>query len=152
MTTSPTVSTTKASLPRPPTIESTPTPPSSRSLPASPCNTSSPARPWIMSSPPAPTRVSFPSVPRIGKMVRTNTSLTLSVPLSVAVTRTSRVPISGPCGVPLNVRVLGLNVSQVGRVVPSARVALYARVSPASTSATLSAGTMKVKRLPCVTD
>src|SRR4051812_5444848 len=52
-----------------------------------------------------------------------NVSLAESAPRSAAATLTLRVPTSADVGVPLNVRVDPLKVSQAGNAVPSARVA-----------------------------
>ena len=67
--------------------------------------------------------------------------------VSVAVTRISRAPTSPLAGVPEKLLVAGLKESQAGRGLPSARVAERLRLSPASTSAKLLAGTVKAKLL-----
>ncbi|MNI61253.1 hypothetical protein D3C73_1165140 [compost metagenome] len=64
--------------------------------------------------------------------------------VSVAVTLTTTVPTSLFPGVPLNVRVAGLKVSQLGKLLPPASVASYLKVSPASISANVFTGISKV--------
>lgn len=50
------------------------------------------------------------------------------------------------------VRVAGLNVSHAGKAELSARVALYVKLSPASTSAKVLAGKVKLKAVSSVAD
>ena len=54
---------------------------------------------------------------------------------SVAVTFTASTPTFAFKGVPLNVRVAAVNVSQEGSALPSESVAVYVKLSPTSTSA-----------------
>ncbi|MOA68894.1 hypothetical protein D3C78_1967500 [compost metagenome] len=56
--------------------------------------------------------------------VRVKVVLALRLPLSVAVTRTSRLPTSICAGVPLKVRVPTSKISQSGNASPLARLAL----------------------------
>ena len=64
-----------------------------------------------------------------------NVSVIAALPLSVAVILTSISPTFAFKGVPLNVRVAAVNVSQEGSALPSESVAVYVKLSPTSTSA-----------------
>jgi hypothetical protein len=55
------------------------------------------------------------------------------------------VPTSALSGVPVNVRVAAVNVSQLGNTPPSAFVAEYVSESPTSTSANVLAAKANVK-------
>src|SRR3990170_3424039 len=65
--------------------------------------------------------------------------------VSVAVTRISRLPTSSLAGVPEKVWLAASKLSQAGSGLPSARLADRLRLSPASTSLKLAAGTVKLK-------
>ena len=56
--------------------------------------------------------------------LRVNTSDTGALEVSVAVTRTSMLPMLALAGVPLKVRVPALKLNQVGSAEPSAKVAV----------------------------
>ena len=71
-------------------------------------------------------------------------------PWSRAVTVTATVPTSVAPGVPEKVPVVASKRSQPGRLPPSARAAESVRVSSASTSAKVPAGTAKAKAWSCV--
>src|SRR5688500_10751734 len=64
---------------------------------------------------------------------------------SDAVIRTLTAPTSPFAGVPLKVRVAALNDSHAGSADPSARVAAYVSVSPASTSVNVFDANWKLK-------
>ena len=66
---------------------------------------------------------------------------------SVARTRSVRLPTSALVGVPLKLRLVASNVSQVGSAAPLASVADQVSVSPASTSVKASAGSRSVNRV-----
>ena len=75
-----------------------------------------------------------------------NVSLAVRPPTSVAVTLTPTVPVE--VGVPLKVRVPGLNASHAGSADPSIAVAVYVSESPLSTSVKVPAGSVRVKAEP----
>ncbi|MEH1887985.1 MAG: hypothetical protein V7K92_00505 [Nostoc sp.] len=62
-------------------------------------------------------------VPLLGSTANANVSLALTPSLSLACTSIVRLTTSALVGVPLNVRVAALNFSQLGRLLPSCRVA-----------------------------
>src|SRR3989337_2432496 len=69
----------------------------------------------------------------------------LALEVAVAGTGISRLPTSPLSGVPEKVLVAGSKLSQAGSGLPSARLADRLRLSPASTSLKLAAGTVKLK-------
>jgi hypothetical protein len=76
-----------------------------------------------------------------------------SAPLpSVAVTLTLISPTSELAGVPEKVPVAASNVNHAGKAELSASVALYVKLSPASTSAKVPVGRAKLKALSSVAD
>src|ERR1035437_9283579 len=74
-----------------------------------------------------------------------NCWLTLAPEESVAVILRLRLPISPLAGVPLKLLVIASKLSHVGSGLPLARVAVNVRLSPASTSLKLLAGTTNEK-------
>jgi hypothetical protein len=82
-------------------------------------------------------------------MVKSALDARPGVPLSVAVTFTTRLPRSTAVGVPLKAPVAGLKVSQEGSGLPSPRVALRVNVWPAA-SVKRPAGNVKENAVPFV--
>ena len=75
-------------------------------------------------------------------MVTENMSLTIPPPPSEAVTLTAIVPTFEARGVPEKILVVELKTSHVGSGVPSASVAAYVSVVPASGSENVFSGTV----------
>ncbi len=84
--------------------------------------------------------------------VRVKVESAVAPALSVAVTLTLISPTSSLAGVPSKVPVAVSNVNHAGKAELSASVALYVKLSPASTSAKVPAGIAKLKALSSVAD
>ncbi len=81
---------------------------------------------------------------------KSNVASAVAPALSVAVTLTLIVPTSSLAGVPSKVPVAASKLNHAGIAVPSERVALKVRLSPASTSSKVLAGIAKLKALSSV--